>query len=133
MPGRSVVKSLLVGLVATGVDLAVLAALVELCGVAPTMANVPSLLAGAAVQFLGCRYFAFPKTDASVFAQLLGFAAAEAGTLTLNGIAFFVLVKLSWLPYVLARPVATFVVFVAFSYPAWKRVFSNERTVRAPR
>lgn len=126
-------RSMLVGLAATLADLAALTALVELCGVVPTIANVPSLLVGAMVQFLGCRSFVFPKNDARWIAQLVGFAAAEAGTLTLNGILFFLLVRFSLVPYALARPLGTFLVFVGFSYPAWKRIFTAKHATHASR
>jgi putative flippase GtrA len=131
--GRQLARSLLVGFAATAADISVLAALVELFGLSPTIANVPSLLAGAVVQFLGCRWFVFPRGEVSLFKQITGFLAAEAGTLTLNGMAFFALVRASLVPYALARPLATFVVFVGFSYPAWKRVFlgSASRPARA--
>jgi len=112
-----------VGVAATVVDLVVLAVLVELVGLAPTVANVPALIAGAAVQFVGCRHLVFRASAGSLARQLVGFAVTEAGTLVLNGVAFHLLVTLSPVPYALARPFGTFLVFVGFSYPLWRLVF----------
>jgi putative flippase GtrA len=112
-----------VGIVATLVDMAVLALLVELVGLSPQAANVPALLAGAVVQFLGCRHVVFKSAQGSVMQQTIGFALTEAGTLALNGLVFHLLVSVSPLPYAVARAVGTFVVFIGFSFPLWKRVF----------
>jgi len=124
---RRLVASLGVGVVATGVDLLTLFILVEVAGLAPTVANVPALLAGAAVQFLGCRHLVFKARKGSLARQLGGFVVTELGTLALNGIAFHLLVTLTPVPYALARPLGTFLVFVGFSYPLWTRVFRSGR------
>jgi hypothetical protein len=55
--------------------------------------------------------------------QIAGFAATEAATLALNGLAFHVLVTFTPVPYPLARPAGTFLVFVLFSFPMWRLVF----------
>lgn len=112
-----------VGVVATVVDLLTLALLVEVASLHPTLANVPALLVGAAVQFVGCRHVVFGAGDGSLRRQLVGFALAEAGTLLLNALAFHALVTLTPVPYALARPLGTFLVFIGFSYPVWQRVF----------
>lgn len=112
-----------VGIVATLLDMAVLAVLVEWVHLTPAQANIPALVAGAVVQFVGCRHLVFRATKGSVPRQVLGFAATEAGTLTLNGILFHVLVSLTPVPYPLARMLGTFLVFIGFSYPLWGRVF----------
>lgn len=111
------------------VDFAVLTALVELCHFAPTRANVPSLLAGAAVQFVGNRHVVFKAGHLSVGPQLLGFLAVELGTFVLNAISFHLCVQFTSVPYPLARILCSFLVFSTFSYPLWKRVFSDRSTV----
>ena len=116
-----------VGLVATVVDLLALAILVELVGLAPTIANVPALLAGAAVQFLGCRHLVFRAGAGSLRRQLGGFVFAEAATLLMNALAFHLLVTLTPVPYALARPIGTFLVFAGFSYPVWHLVFAERK------
>lgn len=117
-----------VGIVATVTDLLVLAFLVELCRLSPVVANVPALVAGAVVQFLGCRHFVFRAQHGSLRRQLFGFAIAEAGTLALNALVFHLLVTFTPVPYGAARALGTFLVFVGFSYPVWSKVFSNTRT-----
>lgn len=112
-----------VGIAATVLDMAVLAILVEGFRLTPAQANVPALIAGAAVQFIGCRHVVFRTTSGSVSKQLVAFVATEAGTLTLNGIVFQVLVSLTPVPYPLARMLGTFLVFIGFSYPLWGRIF----------
>lgn len=117
-------RSLGVGAAATGVDLLALCLLVELGGLSPRIANVPALLAGAAVQFVGCRHVVFERaTDGPLGRQLTGFALTEAGTLALNALAFHALVSLTPTPYPAARALGTLLVFVGFSFPMWSRVF----------
>ena len=127
VPLPSFVRAIALGLVATGADLAVLALLVEGAHLAPSTANVPALLAGLVVQFLGCRAFVFPETARSLGEQARGFLVAEAGTLALNGISFHVLVSATQIPYAAARTLGQLAVFVLISYPAWRRVFGATR------
>jgi len=116
-------RSAIVGLAATFVDILVLAMLVELAGLPPTVANIPALLAGAVVQFLGLRHAVFRSSGSALPRQLAGFLVAETGTLALNGIAFHLLMTFTPVPYALARPLGTFLVFLGFSYPVWHLVF----------
>ena len=116
-----------VGLAATVTDLLALAILVELVGLPPTIANVPALLVGAAVQFLGCRHVVFRAGGGSLRRQITGFVVAEAATLLMNALAFHLLVTLTPAPYALARPLGTFLVFAGFSYPVWHLVFSEKK------
>lgn len=116
-------ESVGVGGVATAVDMLVLALLVEVAELPPAAANVPALVAGAVVQFLGCRHVVFRAATGSLARQIVGFTLTEAATLALNGVAFHLLVTLTPVPYALARAAGTFVVFVGFSYPMWHVVF----------
>ena len=116
-----------VGVAATVADLFALALLVEVCALAPAIANVPALLVGAAVQFLGCRHVVFDAGAGSLRRQLGGFAVAEAATLSMNALAFHLLITLSPISYALARPLGTFLVFAAFSYPVWHLVFAQKK------
>lgn len=100
-----------------------------------TAASVPALLAGAAIQFLGNRNFAFKSKDGHrhpLKKQLWLFAGAEAVTLLLNHWAFVALVYL--LPHtefwaIAARPVSTNVVFLLWSYPVWRKIFAVKQPV----
>ena len=88
-------------------------------------ANVPSLLAGLTVQFLGNRTFVFKASKGRLSRQLGAFAAAEAGALALNALGFAALVAWSPVPYPLARLLGEAVVYVAYSYPLWHKVFRD--------
>lgn len=116
-----------VGAVATLLDLVVLLFLVEVVGLAPLMANVPALLVGAVAQFIGCRHLVFRATDGALGRQAAGFALTEMATLALNAAAFHLLVAVTAVPYPLARPLGTFLVFVLFSFPVWRLVFRGVR------
>ena len=123
---RRFLTSLLTGGAATLVDFIVLTGLVELLQVSPSRANIPSLLAGAAIQFVGNRHMVFKAGHLAVRPQLLGFIVVEIGTFALNALGFHLLVKLTGVPYPIARLLCSFVVFATFSYPLWKRVFATK-------
>lgn len=116
-------RSVLVGGAATLADWAALLLMVEAFKQTAVVANVPALAIGMAVQFIGCRHLVFQAARGSLRRQLGGFAVVEVLTLALNGLTFHVLVTLTPVPYWLARPLGTFVVFAGFSYPLWKWVF----------
>jgi putative flippase GtrA len=115
-------RSLAVGGVATLLDVALLHLLVR-AGLAPTAANVPSLLLGVTLQFLGNKYWAFADRSRRLLPQSALFAVVEAGTFVLNAVAFHALVAWLRVPYWAARPLGTFAVYALFSYPLWARIF----------
>jgi len=119
---RRLVSGIGIGGVATLIDLATLTLLVEALHLTPSHANLPALFAGACVQFLGCRHVVFNARDGSISRQFLAFAGVELVTLTLNALLFQLLIGVA-LPYVFARLIATFGVFILFSFPAWHWVF----------
>jgi putative flippase GtrA len=116
-------RSAATGGFATIADFATLTALVELAGLRPEVANVPSLLVGVMVQFIGHRSIVFAARGRPVGPQAAGFALVEAGTLLLNAVGFHLLVAAAHMPYAIARATCSFFVYVCFSYPLWKRVF----------
>ncbi len=118
-------RSVLIGLLATIVDLGILTFSVEALALMPTVANVPALILGASVQFIGCRLFVF-RSRGRLQPQIAGFIAAEAGTLTLNAILFHFVITLTPVPYAVARSLSSFLVFALFSFPAWKHVFRDD-------
>jgi putative flippase GtrA len=123
-------RSLAVGVVATLADVAILHALVS-AGLAPTAANVPSLLLGVTLQFFGNKYWAFLDGSRRILEQSALFAVVEAGTFVLNAAAFHALVAWLDVPYWSARPLGTFAVYALFSYPLWARIFSPGAARRA--
>lgn len=122
---RVVAASIVVGVVATCVDLALLAVLTRALGLSPLAANVPCLVTGAAVQFVGCRYLVFPGARrGAIGRQLAGFTVATGAGLVLNAVGFHALHVVFAVAPELARLVASFVVFLAFSVPSWRVVFA---------
>ena len=116
-------RTTIVGVLATTVDLAVLMILVQTGVATAEQANLPSLLSGSAIQFLGNRYWVFHAEDRPWGRQLLGFSIAEAIAFGLNWLGFDLLVRFTPIYYPLARPVSVAIVFFAFSYPVWKWIF----------
>ena len=128
-PSRGVstfLRSVLVGAAATIADLGVLAVAVGFFGVSARAANVPALLAGVAIQFVGNRHWAFEAAHGPLRRQLVYFTLVEVGALLLNALAYdFVArsVTLDAVGAVALRLVVSAVVFVGFSFPLWRRVF----------
>ena len=116
-------RSSFVGLLATASDFAVLEVCVRLLHIDPPTAKIFSFLVGLAVQFFGNRTFAFNATGGSMRRQVLLFCAVESVTLTLNWLFFRFLVRSLHLPIEVANLIVTFVIYVGFSYPAWRIVF----------
>lgn len=120
-------RSILVGLVATAVDAAVLMLLILVASVRPAYANLPSLAAGIAVQFVGNKRFAFRDPSPLRVSQGARFLAVEAGAIALNGGIFHLLVTATPCPPLPARLATAAAVYVAFSFPLWKWAFAPPR------
>jgi putative flippase GtrA len=112
-----------IGVLASGLDVVALFALVEHVGLAPEGANVPALALGLLVQFFGNKYFAFRDRSRALVRQGVRFAAVEVGALLLNAVTFFALMRLTALPYLLARVVCSAGVYAGYSFPLWGLVF----------
>lgn len=112
------------------VDLASLALMVAL-GVPARGANLPSLLLGAVVQFVGNRRFVFARArDGSLARQLVLFALTEVVALGLNALVYDLVaqrVLLGVSSAVLVRVAVSSAVFLGWSYPVWRRVFAGRR------
>jgi putative flippase GtrA len=121
-------RSALTGGAATLADLGVIAFAVGLLHLPAAAANVPALLVGAVVQFLGNRHYAFRARSGDVRRQVVLFALAEGVTLLLNGVLFHLVatnIPLGTGGAVVARAVTTNAVFLCWSYPVWARIFST--------
>lgn len=128
------VRSAATGGLATAADLAVIALAVGVLGAPARAANLPALFVGAAVQFLGNRYFAFRAAAGSVRRQVALFAATEAVALGLNALLYDLVARsfaLGTGGAVIARAITSNLVFVAWSYPVWRRVFRAPAAARA--
>ncbi len=111
------------GIAATVADLGTLYFLVESGLTSARVANLPSLLAGFCVQFLGNRYWVFRASEPPWLNQLSKFCLVEALSFGLNWLAFEQLITHTSLHYSLARMLSVAAVFFGFSYPLWKRIF----------
>jgi putative flippase GtrA len=128
MRRQTLTRSAIVGIAATLADLATLTILVSILGLRPEAANLPALLVGVLTQFVGNKYYAFANgaCDArSLARQGTRFILVEAGALILNAIAFHFIVALTPVPYPIARLIGSSLVYFAYSYPLWGRIFSS--------
>ncbi|MFT3768969.1 MAG: GtrA family protein [Minicystis sp.] len=126
-------RSALTGGAATLVDLGVIAFAVGILHAPAAAANVPALLAGAGVQFVGNRHFAFRAGAGDVRRQAILFALTEAVTMLLNGALYHLVAThaaLGPVGAVVARAITTNLVFVLWSYPVWSRIFQPAMQAR---
>jgi putative flippase GtrA len=117
------------GIVATLVDLGVLALLVSAFHVDVRLASVPALLAGGVVNFVGNRWFAFRATSGSLVKQAAGYTVVELVALIFNALLFDVVLRvfpIVRIAYAVVRLVTSNVVFLGWSLPMWRRVFRPE-------
>jgi putative flippase GtrA len=122
------------GLAATGVDLGVLALLVSGFHVDPRVASLPALVLGGVANFVGNRHFAFRAQGGSLPRQALLYTLVEVAALTMNGVLYDLALRL--IPnaphaYVLVRIVTSHLVFLCWSYPLWRRVFTPWQPIRS--
>jgi putative flippase GtrA len=130
-----VVRALLAGGAATLTDVAILAFLVSVVGVAPRVASIPALVGGGVVNFLGNRHFAFRASGGSLARQAVLYTMVELAALAANGVLFDVVMRLlppelAW-AYVPVRLVTSHVVFLVWSYPLWRLVFRVPQEAQA--
>ena len=119
----SLLKSSVVGVVATAVDFLLLWLLVGGLGWTPRWANLPALTGGLVVQFFGNKIYAFEDHCRPHLRQTSRFLLVETGAFLLNALSFHCLVTLSSISYVAARLIGSAAVYFFFSYPLWHWVF----------
>jgi putative flippase GtrA len=115
------------GIAATAVDLGTLALLVSVFHVDARLASIPALVAGGVANFLGNRHFAFRARKGSVARQALGYTAVEIVALALNGLLYDTVLRMvpgAAHAYWAVRIVTSHLVFLAWSYPLWRKVFA---------
>jgi putative flippase GtrA len=125
-------RTLIVGSWATVADFAVLALCVRMLALDPALARAPALLAGALVQFFGCRSYAFRAQAGSVSRQAKLFVLHELVGMPLNLLMFgLLLAPMGFMPAEIVSLLANFVVFLFYSYPVRRFiVFSIPEPVR---
>jgi putative flippase GtrA len=119
-------RSGIAGLAATGADVGTLTILVTVAHWSPRAASVPALLAGAIVNFVGNREYAFHAHAGDARKQVLGYTAVEGIALVLNGLSYELVLRFvsgAARYFWLVRLFTSNFVFLAWSYPLWKRVF----------
>ena len=122
------------GVFATLVDLGVLTLLVSVFHWDPRSASVPALLAGGVANFVGNRHFAFRASDGSLARQALGYTLVELVALALNGVLYDTVLRTAPVTasaYWAVRLVTSHLVFLCWSYPLWRRVFSTSHASAA--
>jgi len=113
------VRSGMVGLLATVSDLGTLAILIHGVGLHERLANVPSLLPGLLIQFFGNKFFAFEDRSKAIVKQGTLFFSIEMVAFALNVLMFDLLVNLTGMHWILARLLGTNIVYLGFSFPMW--------------
>jgi putative flippase GtrA len=122
-------RSSLVGILATASDLSTLLLLIHVAGFSSQAANVPSLLPGLVVQFVGNKFFAFEDRSRAIVKQGVLFLTIEGIAFGLNVLAFHLLVSLTPIHAILARLLGTNVVYLGFSFPMWSYFVFKRRGV----
>jgi len=124
-PLRTLSRSAIVGLVATGLDFFVLIVLVSGFGLPARVASFPALTLGIAAQFVGNKWVAFRDPSRDWLRQAGCFLAIEALGFACNAFCFDRLLVLSHLPYVVCRALSTSIVYFGVCLPLWSRLFAN--------
>ncbi len=115
------------GVVATVVDVSLLVLMVE-SGVSVPVAAFMASCVGAAVNFVVNKYIAFRDRTPVSIPQLLRFGAVAVATALWMAVAMKVVAGGLGVPYVIAKPVCAVRVFVAWTYPAQRRLVFAPRT-----
>jgi putative flippase GtrA len=123
------------GILATAVDLGVLAILVTGFHVDARVASVPALVCGGLANFVGNRHFAFRAQAGSLVRQAALYTLVEALGLAYAGLLYDTALRI--FPhaahlYWAVRLVTSHIVFLTWSYPLWRRVFATRQTQTAP-
>lgn len=121
-------KSSLVGIIATIVDVTLLMLGLRVLGLNPYLAKTIALAGGVSTQFLGNRRFAFQATTGKLRRQLQWFVIVEAIAFVATVFVFRGLLALGRhlnvpLADLGANLLSGSIVYFGFSYPLWKRVF----------
>lgn len=127
-------RNCLTGGLATGIYFAVYLPLFHWAGWSQSRADNVGLIVGAAVQFVGARYFVFRARAGKLHRQVGGFVLAELATLAMNVLLLWLSRKL--LPTVVGESdllvlATSFLVFAVFSYPIWHLVFRQPKSAPA--
>ncbi|MDB4935682.1 MAG: hypothetical protein JWP87_2654 [Labilithrix sp.] len=116
-------KHQLAALIATGVDFAVMIALVELAALPPPLATVIAAICGGVTNFTLARTWAFRSVHTGTLSgQAMRYAVVSFGGALLNGALVALVLAAAAVPYVLARIVVSAAVSVAYTFPMHTRI-----------
>jgi putative flippase GtrA len=121
------IRSGMVGIIATICDLGTLLILMHGFGLHPRIANIPSLIPGLIVMFVGNKYFAFEDRSTQVVKQGSLFLAIELIGFALNALLFDMLVTHTEIHEIIARLLGTNIVYLGFSFPLWSMLVFRHR------
>jgi putative flippase GtrA len=132
------VRSSMIGVVATACDLSTLMILMWVFGLEDQIANIPSLIPGLIVMFFGNKYFAFEDHSKHVVRQGARFLYVETWAFIINVLLFHTLVRdfhfaasnHQALP-LLARMIGTAITYFTFSFPFWTFIFHKTTVEQA--
>jgi putative flippase GtrA len=120
------VRAGIAGVAATLVDVGTLALLVSVLHWDARAASLPALVAGGVANFVGNRHFAFRAARGSLAKQAVLYTLVELIALALNAVLYDAVLR-AWPvathAYWLVRLATSHLVFLAWSYPLWNRVF----------
>jgi putative flippase GtrA len=117
-------KTLVIGALASIADMSTLVCLVQLFGILPHIAIIPSLMVGSTLQFLGNRQVVY-HSNGVVGRQLFIYICGELVSFTLNGTGYYIMTTHTSIHYAVARLMVSAVIFICFSYPLWRYIFSH--------
>jgi putative flippase GtrA len=122
LDARLIGRHQLAALLATGVDFAVMIALVELLRLPPPVATVLAAICGGLANFTLGRTWAFRDVHTgSLGGQASRYAVASLGGALLNGVLLASLLAVAPMPYVLARVLVSIAVSLMYTYPMHTR------------
>lgn len=114
------------GIVATGIDVAALIALVEVFRSHVTVAAFIAAALGGVTNFFMNKYWAFDDESPLEIRQVAIYALVSLVTAAFTAAAIHILAVLIGIPYLIAKAIAAALVFVLWTYPAQARLVFPE-------
>jgi len=114
------------GMVATGIDVAALIALVEVFRSHVTVAAFIAAALGGVTNFLINKYWAFDDESPLEIRQVAIYALVSLVTAAFTAAAIHILAVLIGIPYLIAKAIAAALVFILWTYPAQARLVFPE-------
>lgn len=108
--------------IATSADFATMVAIVELAGVPPPLATLPSAIAGGLVNLTVARAWSFRQRHrGTIGTQAVRYATVSLGGALVNAAFLAALLNVADVPYPAARAAVAIVVSLLYTYPLHTR------------